>query len=110
MLLYPRSSIVKTNLVLANSVGVIDSGYRGSIKVCFKYNIQPEDMRIVEGKSIAGKKAKGVVSSVNPQRVYQQGDKIAQLIPCLHNNINIEQVNQLSNSERGEGGFGSTGQ
>jgi dUTPase len=110
MLLYPRSSIVKTNLVLANSVGVIDSGYRGSIKVCFKYNTQPEDMRIVEGKSIAGKKAKGVVSSVNPQRVYQQGDKIAQLIPCLHNNLNIEQVNQLSNSERGEGGFGSTGQ
>jgi dUTPase len=56
MLLYPRSSIIKTNLSLANSVGVIDSGYRGNIKVCFKYIIQPEDMKIVEGKSFRGSK------------------------------------------------------
>jgi len=109
MLLYPRSSIIKTNLILANSVGVIDSGYRGSVKVCFKYIMQPEDMRILEGKSIAGKKAKGIVSSVNPQRVYQKGDKIAQLIPCSHNNLNVDYVSELSNSDRGEGGFGSTG-
>ena len=109
MLLYPRSSIVKTNLTLANSVGVIDSGYRGSIKVCFKYIPQPEDMKVIEGKSMAGKNAKGIVSSINPQRVYQKGDKIAQLIPCLHNDLSIEYVNKISSSERGEGGFGSTG-
>lgn len=109
MLLYPRSSIVKTNLTLANSVGVIDSGYRGSIKVCFKYIPQPEDMKVIEGKSMAGKNAKGIVSSINPQRVYQKGDKIAQLIPCSHNDLNIEYVNKISSSERGEGGFGSTG-
>lgn len=109
MLLYPRSSIIKTNLILANSVGVIDSGYRGSIKVCFKYVTQPEDMKIVEGKSIAGKKARGIVSSINPQRVYEKGDKIAQLIPCLHNDLNIEYINKLTSSERGEDGFGSTG-
>ena len=109
MLLYPRSSIVKTNLTLANSVGVIDSGYRGSIKVCFKYISQPEDMKVIEGKSMAGKNAKGIVSSINPQRVYQKGDKIAQLIPCLHSDLSIEYVNKISSSERGEGGFGSTG-
>jgi dUTP pyrophosphatase len=110
MLLYPRSSIIKTNLSLANSVGVIDSGYRGNIKVCFKYIIQPEDMKIVEGKSFRGKNAKGIVSSVNPQRVYQKGDRIAQLIPCKHNDINIEYVNEINTTERGVGGFGSTGQ
>lgn len=109
MLLYPRSSIIKTNLALANSVGVIDSGYRGNIKVCFKYIMQPEDMKIIEGKSWAGKKASGVVGSVNPQRVYQKGDKIAQLIPCKHNELNLKYVTELSESQRGEGGFGSTG-
>jgi len=109
MLLYPRSSIIKTNLVLANSVGVIDSGYRGEIKVCFKYIVQPEDMKIVEGKSFRGKKASGIVSSVNPQRIYQQGDKIAQLIPCKHLPLSIDYVDEINKSERGLGGFGSTG-
>jgi dUTP pyrophosphatase len=108
-LLYPRSSIINTNLMLANSVGVIDSGYRGNIKVCFKYIIQPEDMKIIEGKSIRGKQAKGIVSSINPQRIYQQGDKIAQLIPCKHNHLLINYVDELGKTERGTGGFGSTG-
>lgn len=110
MLLYPRSSIIKTNLVLCNSVGVIDSGYRGSIKVCFKYIAQPEDMKIVEGKTFKGKQAKGIVTSINPQRIYQQGEKIAQLIPCNHSNISLEFANSLSDSERGPEGFGSTGE
>lgn len=109
MLLYPRSSVIKTNLVLANSVGVIDSGYRGEIKVCFKYIAQPEDMKIVEGKSFRGKEAKGIVTSINPQRIYQQGDKIAQLIPCKHIPLSIEYVNEINKSDRGSGGFGSTG-
>jgi len=109
MLLYPRSSIIKTNLILANSVGVIDSGYRGNIKVCFKYIVQPEDMKIVEGKTFRGKEAKGVVTSINPQRIYQQGDRIAQLIPCQHNELMIEYVSNMEKTSRGEGGFGSTG-
>lgn len=109
MLLYPRSSIIKTNLVLANSVGVIDSGYRGKIKVCFKYIAQPEDMRIIEGKSVRGKNARGILTSINPQRIYQEGEKIAQLIPCNHSNISLNFVNSLSESDRSHGGFGSTG-
>ena len=109
LLMYPRSSIIKTNLSLSNSVGVIDSGYRGNIIACFKYIMQPEDMKIVEGNTFAGKKASGIVTSVNPQRVYQKGDKIAQLIPCKHMKMNLDFVNELNESERGEGGFGSTG-
>ena len=109
MLLYPRSSIVKTNLSLANSVGVIDSGYRGDIKVCFKYIAQPEDMKIVEGKSFRGKKASGIVTSINPQRIYQNGDRIAQLIPCKHLPLSIDYIDMINNTDRGIGGFGSTG-
>jgi len=108
MLLYPRSSIINTNLTLANSVGVIDSGYRGSVKVCFKYINQPEDMKLVEGKSFRGKSSSGIVTSINPQRVYQKGDKIAQLIPCKHLNLNIEYVDDVSKTTRNNGGFGST--
>jgi dUTP pyrophosphatase len=108
MLLYPRSSIIKTNLILANSVGVIDSGYRGNIKVCFKYISQPIDMKIVKGKNFQGGNADGILTSVNPQRIYQEGDRIAQLVPCRHTNIRLRYVNELSSSERGEGGFGST--
>ena len=108
LLLYPRSSIIKTNLVLANSVGVIDSGYRGNIKLCFKYIAQPQDMKIVEGKAVTGKKASGIVTSIDPQRIYHKGDKIGQLVPCLHNDMNLEIVDQLSSSNRGAGGFGST--
>lgn len=110
MLLYPRSSIIKTNLVLANSVGVIDSGYRGNVKVCFKYIAQPEDMKIVEGKSFRGKKASGIVTSIDPTRIYKKGDKIAQLLPCKHEQLNIEYVSSLNETERNSGGFGSTGQ
>ena len=101
LLMYPRSSIIKTNLSLSNSVGVIDSGYRGNIVACFKYIMQPEDMKIVEGNTFAGKKASGIIPSVNPQRVYQKGDKIAQLIPCKHMKMNLDFVNELNESERG---------
>lgn len=109
MLMFPRSSIYKTNLSLCNSVGVIDSGFRGSIKVLFKYHIQPEDMRIVEGKSFRGKLSKGIVSSINGQRIYHKGERIAQLIPIRHNDLNLQFVDNLSETERGNSGFGSTG-
>ncbi len=109
MLLYPRSSIIKTNLILANSVGVIDPGYRGNIKVCFRYVIQPEDQKIIEGKSAYGKDASGIVASINPQKIYHEGEKIAQLIPTTINPLTINKTSNLSKSVRAEGGFGSTG-
>ena len=109
LLLYPRSSIIKTNLILANSVGVIDSGYSGNIKVCFKYIAQPEDMKIITGKTIECKPASGILTSINPQRIYHKGDKIAQLIPAPHNSMEIDKVKTLDETSRGVGGFGSTG-
>ena len=108
LLLYPRSSIINKNLILANSVGVIDSGYSGEIKVCFKYIPQPEDMKIISGKTFEGNLSNGILSSINPQKIYHKGDKIAQLIPMQHLDMELEEVQELDQTPRGIGGFGST--
>lgn len=82
-LLFPRSSIAKTSLILSNSVGVIDSGYRGSIMLKYRY---PE-----EGM------------------VYEIGDRVGQLIILPYPQIEFEEVEELSDTDRGSGGFGSSG-
>ena len=86
-LIFPRSSIRKYDLVLSNSVGVIDSGYRGEIMVTF---VKTENPRSIE-------------------KVYKVGDRIAQLIILPYPQIQLIESNELSDSERGKGGFGSTG-
>lgn len=82
-LIYPRSSISKTGHILANSVGVIDSNYRGSIKVRFK--------------------------TIPDCKEYEIGDRVAQLIIMPYPSIEFEEVEELSNTDRGNSGFGSTG-
>lgn len=80
---FPRSSVSKKkNFYLKNSVGVIDSGYRGEILLRFNTS----DSR------------------------YDAGEKIGQLIILPYPTIQLEEVEELSSTERGEGGFGSTGQ
>jgi dUTP pyrophosphatase len=81
-LLFPRSSNYKQDLVLCNSVGVIDSGYRGEIK--FKYFQIGENM-------------------------YKVGDRVGQIIILPYPQIEFTEVDDLSKTERGEGGFGHTG-
>ena len=81
--IFPRSSIRKYGLVLANSVGVVDSGYRGEIQISFKKTSQISH--------------------------YNIGDKIAQLIILPYPSIELVEAEELSDTERGEGGFGSTG-
>lgn len=82
-LIFPRSSISKTTLNLSNSVGVIDSGYRGPIMFKFRY-LENGD-------------------------VYEVGDRIGQLVIMEIPKVSIIEVQELSSTERGEGGFGSTG-
>ena len=68
----PRSSISKhTNLFLGNSIGVIDTHFRDTIKFRFRYLPQPEDYVFVEGR---------IFMSINPNRLYHKGDRIGQLI------------------------------
>ena len=88
-LVYPRSSISKTKQMLRNHVGVIDSGYRGEIILKFGWFSQ---------------------SSTPDSSVYDAGDRIAQLMIIPHPKVEFEEVEQLSDTDRGTGGFGSTGQ
>jgi dUTP pyrophosphatase len=85
-LVFPRSSIRDKDLVLSNSVGVIDSGYRGEIMATFNLK-----------------------NPWSPDDVYKVGDRIAQLVimpvPLAH----YVEVDELSETERGKEGHGSTG-
>jgi len=87
-LIYPRSSVSKTPHSLRNHVGVIDSGYRGEI--IFKFG--------------------WVESSSNNAEVYNAGDRIGQIIIMPYPKVEFIEVDELSTSDRGVGGFGSTGQ
>ena len=83
--IYPRSSTgVKRHLMLANSTGIIDSDYRGEIKLFF-YNYGKVD------------------------QVIKKNERLAQLVIQPYEKVKVEKVDNLCESERGEGGIGSTG-
>ncbi len=102
-LIHPRSSISKYNLVLANSVGLIDNDYRGQILCRFKYQWQPYDF-IYETIGVGGK----LVGKPNLDKIYKKGDAIAQLVLEETIPIDWEIVDDLNQTQRGDGGFGST--
>ena len=83
-LVFPRSSVFKKTLILKNSVGVIDSGYRGTIQVKFS-NLRESNV------------------------IYDVGDRVAQIMIIPRPLVELEEVDELSDSTRGTGGFGSTG-
>lgn len=101
--LRPRSSISKYNLVLANSVGLIDRGYQDQIKFRFKYIVQPCDLRVI---SLTGRGA--FAAKVDMNKVYKKGDRIGQVLPMVTHDMEIEIVDVLPGNNRG-GGFGHTG-
>lgn len=84
-LIFPRSSISNTNMSLANSVGVIDSSYRGEVTFRFR------ELFDSDGKQ------------------YEVGDRIGQLIIISFPRIELEEVGELTDTKRGRGGYGSTG-
>jgi dUTPase len=100
ILAFPRSSVSKYNLVLANSVGLIDADYRGEVLLRFKYIWQPEDYRIRTDNLLEG--------NVNTTKLYNKGDKVCQLKITKVENIEFILVDELDSTDRGEGGFGST--
>lgn len=84
-LIFPRSSNAKQDLILSNSVGVIDSGYRGEITFKFKKT----ERRF--------------------PKEYNIGDRVGQIIIMPYPHINFIEVDKLSETERGKGGYGSSG-
>ena len=93
-LLFPRSSVSKSALILANSVGVVDSGYRGEI--CFRFKLDGH-------VSKEAQEFKVKIAS------YKAGDRIGQLVVLPYPKIEAEWAETLSSSQRGETGFGSSG-
>ncbi len=80
----PRSSICKTGMVLSNSEGTIDFSYRGEVS-CVFYHVIPDMPR------------------------YKVGDKIAQLHFDIACKMHFVETDSLSETDRGTGGYGSTG-
>jgi len=99
-LIHPRSSVSKYNLVLANSIGLVDNDYRGMVICRFKYIWQPEDLKYPFST--------GILGDVNYNKIYKKGDTIAQLV--FEPTVQAEWVlvDDLNQTKRGEGGFGST--
>lgn len=100
-LIFPRSSIANKSLYLTNSVGVIDSGYRGEITMKFKPAQEFTD--VMQGNVL-------YKDWVGRRNLYGLGDRVGQLIilPCP--TVEFEEVYGLSESDRGTGGYGSTGE
>lgn len=104
-LIHPRSSVSKYNLILANSIGLVDNDYRGMVICRFKYVFQPEDLTIVE--NLSGN-CGPIVGKVNSERIYKKGDVFAQLKFAETIQADWEFVDDLDQTVRGSGGFGST--
>lgn len=86
-LLFPRSSVTKKALMVKNSVGVIDSSYRGEVSVRFQKIGLP----------------------YQEENIYTIGDRVGQLVIMPIPAIELEQTEELATSERGAGSYGSTG-
>ncbi len=86
MLIFPRSSNRKTNAYLPNSVGVLDSDYRGEMLFCFKNRDENK--------------------KTPPYNI--DGKAIGQIVIIPYPKINFIEVEELNETERGNGGFGST--
>lgn len=110
--IFPRSSVRKYNLVLANSIGLVDNDYRGELLVCFKYIWQPEDFIWGEvrdnTKGDQAPKEPMMLGKINEAKIYKKGDKIAQLVTDVTNPTQYVLVSELNQTVRGTGGFGST--
>lgn len=97
-LVFPRSSVAKKDLVLSNCVGVIDSGYRGEVMAKFKPSLgawegEESLMRRVDSNT----------------KWYEVGERIAQLVIMKLPDVQLIESEELSESERGVGGYGSSG-
>ena len=97
-LLFPRSSNTKKDLILGNSVGVLDSGYRGEVVLKFKLIMNCQKFE----------KAKYDGADGFDLDTYSVGDRIGQIVIMPVPQIEFNVVDELSTTDRGVGGFGST--
>lgn len=100
--IFPRSSTgLKTTLRQPNSCGIIDSDYRGEVKAMYESKLSEREVKQY-GNSI------GVITGVEPYKI-TKGDRIAQMLIERNEDVEFIEVDELSETERGANGFGSTG-
>jgi len=102
-LVFPRSSNAKKDLILSNSVGVIDSGYRGEISFKFKKNLKLHTEYGTMGFDNEIELVKG------DYKEYSLGDRIGQIIIMPYPEIEFVESDSLSDSDRGLDSYGSSG-
>lgn len=95
-----KSSIYKRSpAILTNAVGLIDSDqYRGEIKFIYRPLAKLQNSYV----------ALGWISQPTTEAPYKVGDTIGQLVPLVFDEVDVEEADELSETERGTGGFGST--
>jgi dUTP pyrophosphatase len=99
--LYPRSSITNRGMIMGNSVGIVDSDYRGEVMVRLYPNAS--SMMAINGDGLTKTGLKNYCDNV-----YRKGEACAQFIIEELIDFKLDQVDELDETERGEGGFGST--
>lgn len=126
----PRSSNTKTDVYLPNSVGTLDSGYRGELLIIFKNRTSRQLIRIIGNfgnafnNIVTRVKYENAYSSITNARLqfnklhevegcpYKEGDRICQLLVRRREKITwdeVETLEELGTTKRGTEGFGSTG-
>jgi dUTP pyrophosphatase len=104
-LVFSRSSVTKYDVMLKNCVGVIDASYRGEV-ICRFYDTKQYngEFKIVDLNGVL------TIQNVrNEKKIYEVGDRIAQVVFLLLPKVKLNLVDKLSESERGTEGFGHTG-
>ena len=135
MYIFPRSSNRKTNCYLPNSVGILDSDYRGELLICYKdrtnipllmrmaressdviddvdrqrYNFQDSVQTILSDVDFPDYAPSLPIDDWEDELIkapYKVGDRIAQIVITKYPEVSFEEVETLSDTERGAGGFG----
>lgn len=134
MLLFPRSSNRNTEVYMTNHVGILDSGYRGELLICYKLRTSKEISELIVELTHALVDVRNdvveIVDNISDANIaissnykdnelieidweesapYKVGDRVAQLVVIPYPKVMFEEVEELSASERGTGGHGSTG-
>lgn len=111
--IFPRSSNHKSGLLLTNCVGIVDSGYRGEVTAKFatrKWLTQPEKLIERIRYFIKGDYSGRLNTfAVFNERNYEIGDRVAQMVILPYPKVTFEEANELSETDRADGGYGSTG-
>lgn len=109
-LIFPRSSNASKDLLLSNAVGVIDSGYRGEIMAKFKPTVNLLNPLRFWWDCFVRRKDKISLKRYDIHgQEYNVGDRIAQIIIMPYPDVQFVEVDELSDSDRGIGGYGSSG-